>query len=488
MEKDFEEISDMGFESSTVSSLDHGTLDDDHDHDQSPTVNSTLSCSNSFAYYRTNSETSAFSEPLTDDLNSCSSATQSPISWPATARSPYRPALSRFGLMKPGHKFDAEDKMETLEPLDLELEMMKERFSKLLLGEDMSGSGKGVSTAVTVSNAITNLYASMFGQQQKLEPLHPEKKMMWKREMNCLLSVCDYIVEFIPTSHSLHNGKPMEVMSSRPRSDIYINLPALKKLDALLLEILESFQETEFWYVEQGSMSNNSRTGSFRKIPQPQRKDEKWWLPVPCVAPEGLSEKARKHLRQKRDSANQIHKAAMAINSSILAEMEIPQTYITSLPKCGRTSVGDTIYRYITSGGKFSPDHLLDCLNISSEHEALELADRVEASMYTWRRKACTSYSKSSWELVKKHVAETERSDKNVVLAERADSLLFSLKQRFPELSQTTLDTSKIQYNKDVGQAILESYSRVLEGLAFNIVAWIEDVLFEDKSIRNQEA
>ncbi|KAJ0869622.1 putative PRONE domain, Rop guanine nucleotide exchange factor [Helianthus annuus] len=36
-------------------------------------------------------------------------------------------------------------------------------------------------------------------------------------------------------SHSLQNGKAMEVMSSRPRSDIYINLPALKKLDALLL-------------------------------------------------------------------------------------------------------------------------------------------------------------------------------------------------------------------------------------------------------------
>lgn len=80
-------------------------------------------------------------------------------------------------------------------------------------------------------------------------------------------------------------------------------------------------------------MSGNSRTGSFRKIPQPQRKDEKWWLPVPCVAPEGLSDKARKLLKQKRDSANQIHKAAMAINSSILAEMQIPNTYITSLPK-----------------------------------------------------------------------------------------------------------------------------------------------------------
>lgn len=35
--------------------------------------------------------------------------------------------------------------------------MIKERFSKLLLGEDMSGSGKGVCTALAISNAITNL-------------------------------------------------------------------------------------------------------------------------------------------------------------------------------------------------------------------------------------------------------------------------------------------------------------------------------------------
>lgn len=35
--------------------------------------------------------------------------------------------------------------------------MMKERFAKLLLGEDMSGGGKGVCTALAISNAITNL-------------------------------------------------------------------------------------------------------------------------------------------------------------------------------------------------------------------------------------------------------------------------------------------------------------------------------------------
>jgi hypothetical protein len=38
-----------------------------------------------------------------------------------------------------------------------EVELMKERFAKLLLGDDMSGGAKGVCTALAISNAITNL-------------------------------------------------------------------------------------------------------------------------------------------------------------------------------------------------------------------------------------------------------------------------------------------------------------------------------------------
>lgn len=34
---------------------------------------------------------------------------------------------------------------------------MKEKFAKLLLGEDMSGKGAGVSSALALSNAFTNL-------------------------------------------------------------------------------------------------------------------------------------------------------------------------------------------------------------------------------------------------------------------------------------------------------------------------------------------
>ncbi|XP_051147370.1 rop guanine nucleotide exchange factor 3-like isoform X2 [Andrographis paniculata] len=452
-----DENSEVGYQPSLSSSV-----------DQSSSRIST----ESFAYCRTNSETSSALSELEP---------ASPMSWQGL-KSPARVALSRLG-MRQHRRHGLDDEI-----MDLELELMKERFSKLLLGEDMSGSGKGVSTAVTISNAITNLYASVFGQHQRLEPLQDEKKMMWKREMNCLLSVCEYILEFRPTLQNLKDGTTLEVMTSRPRSDIYINLPALRKLDAMLLEILDSFGVTEFWYVEQGTMSGTSTlSGSFRKIlpPQPQRKEEKWWLPVPCVSPEGLSEKCKKHLRQKRDCANQIHKAAMAINSGILAEMQIPESYMSSLPKSGKAIVGDAIYRYMYGAEKFSPDYLLDTLSISSEHEALELADKIEAAMYTWRRKVCMANSKSSWGVVKDLVSDIDRSDKNHLLADRAATLLFCLKQRYPELSQTTLDTSKIHYNKDVGQAVLESYSRVLEGLAFNFVAWIDDVIFVDKTTRN---
>jgi hypothetical protein len=41
--------------------------------------------------------------------------------------------------------------------LRAEMDQMKEKFAKLLLGEDMSGSGKGVPSALALSNAVTNL-------------------------------------------------------------------------------------------------------------------------------------------------------------------------------------------------------------------------------------------------------------------------------------------------------------------------------------------
>ncbi|GMI72584.1 ROP (rho of plants) guanine nucleotide exchange factor 5, ROP GUANINE NUCLEOTIDE EXCHANGE FACTOR 5 [Hibiscus trionum] len=385
---------------------------------------------------------------------------------------------------------DEEEKDKKLGSKINEVDVMKGRFAKLLLGEDMSGSGKGVCTALAISNAITNLCATVFGQIWRLEPVPEEKKSIWKREMEWLVCVSDHIVELIPSWQNFPDGSKSEIMTCRPRSDISVNLPALRKLDNMLLDILDSFTNTEFWYVDQGIIAPDADgSTSFRETLQ--RQDDKWWLPVPRVPAGGLSEDSRKKLNHTRECTNQILKAAMAINSISISGMDVPDSYLDTLPKNGRACLGDLIYRYITSN-RFSAECLLDFLDLPSEHVALEIANRVEASIYVWRRRSCSkptvnpnrSTTKSSWEMVKDMMVV---GDKREYLAERAETLLLCLKQRFPGLMQTALDTSKIQCNKDVGKSILESYSRVLESLAYNIVARIDDLLYVDDITKHSE-
>ncbi|KAL3613915.1 Rop guanine nucleotide exchange factor 1 [Castilleja foliolosa] len=371
-----------------------------------------------------------------------------------------------------------------------DIDMMKERFAKLLLGEDMSGGGKGVCTALAISNAITNLSATVFGELWRLEPMAPPKRAMWCREMEWLLSISDSIVELVPSIQQYPGGGTYEVMATRPRSDLYVNMPALKKLDAMLISILDGFRETEFWYVDRGlAVDDCDRYPLGVMSGRPSvRQEEKWWLPCPKVPGKGLSEDARKKLQQCRDCTNQILKAALAINSNVLAEMDIPTAYIETLPKNGRDCLGDIIYRYITAD-QFAPECLLDCLDLSSEHRTVDVANRLEAAMHAWKLKDRKKHLKSvhkpkkkSWGgKVKGFVADVE---KNKFLAQRVETLLQSLRLRFPGLPQTALDMSKIQYNKDVGHSILESYSRVMESLAFNIIARIDDVLYVDDATR----
>jgi len=168
--------------------------------------------------------------------------------------------------------------------------------------------------------------------------LAPQKKALWRREMEWLLSVSDSIVELVPSIHQVPGGGTYEVMATRPRSDLYINLPALKKLDAMLIGILDGFKDTDFWYVDNGIVvadgDNNDAYSEAISGGRPSiRQEEKWWLPCPKVPSKGLSEDARKRLQQCRDCTNQILKAALAINSNVLAEMEIPSPYLVTLPK-----------------------------------------------------------------------------------------------------------------------------------------------------------
>ncbi|KAL1217347.1 Rop guanine nucleotide exchange factor 11 [Cardamine amara subsp. amara] len=386
-------------------------------------------------------------------------------SQPGKSSSVDRPSLPLSGVTPNRNeklpRIASSESMEAL--LQAAMEQMKDKFSKLLLGEDMSGGGKGVSSALALSNAITNLAASAFGEQRRLEPMAADRKTRWKREIGWLISVADHIVEFAPTQQTNKDGSSMEVMTTRQRTDLLCNIPALKKLDAMLLDCLDKFKDqNEFSYVKKDSPDSSE-----------SRNDEKWWLPAVKVPPNGLSEVSRRFLQSQKECVNQVLKAAMAINAQVLSEMEIPESYLESLPKNGRASLGDVIYRMITVE-MFDADQFLIEMDLSSEHKILDLKNRIEASIVIWKRKMVQKDTKSPW-------GSTVSIEKREQFEERAETILLLLKQGFPGISQSALDISKIQFNRDVGLAILESYSRVLESLAHTVMSRIEDVLFPDQ-------
>ena len=126
-------------------------------------------------------------------------------------------------------------------------------------------------------------------------------------------------------------------------------------------------------------------------------------------------------------------------------------SYILKCFQSGKACLGEIIYRYMTAD-KFSPECLLDYLDLSSEYTTLEIANRIEAAVHIWkqkymkRRMMLSKSGKTSWGgKVKGLGSDLERSK---LLAYRAETLLQNLKMRFPGLPQTALDMSKIQFNK----------------------------------------
>ncbi|CAI9296380.1 unnamed protein product [Lactuca saligna] len=372
-----------------------------------------------------------------------------------------------------------------------EVQLMKDRFSKLLLGEDMTGRGNGVCTALAISNAITHLSATVFGDLWKLEPLSPQMKSKWRKEMEWLLSVSDSIVELTPSFQQFPDGGTFEVMVTRPRSDLYINLPALKKLDAMLVTMLDGFHDSEFCYVDRGLVVSDHGGNVKRRHSNASLSDspliqyeEKWWLPFPKVPTKGLSEKTVKKLHQCRECSNQVFKAAASINNNVLSQMEVPKVYLETLPKSAKACLGETLHHYITTT-QFSPESLIDYLEMSSECTTLQIANRIEAAMHIWTGKSSKSHGNGKLSWTGNVKGDKERSK---LLSGRANTILKNLKLQFPGLPRTRLDLDKIQSNKDVGQAIVESYSRVIESLAFNLMARIDDLLYVDDATKKRAA
>lgn len=94
---------------------------------------------------------------------------------------------------------------------------------------------------------------------------------------------------------------------------------------------------------------------------------------------------------------------------------------------------------------------MLKLLNIKSEHDALYVINRLEAAVFSWKETITENASgkspiRTSWSsFVKDPIAELDRAE---LLSERAEFLVQQLKTRFPNLPQTFLDATKVQYGK----------------------------------------
>ncbi|KAE8656971.1 Photosystem I subunit H2 [Hibiscus syriacus] len=316
-----------------------------------------------------------------------------------------------------------------------DMEQMKEKFAKLLLGEDVwwrKGSFISFST-------VKRLY-------------EPCWKARWRKEIDWLLSVADHVVELVPSQQKSKDGTNMEIMVTKQRIDLHMNIPALRKLDTML-------------------------------IGKNKRKDDKWWLPTVKVPQDGLSDKCRKNLQSQKESVTQVLKAAMSINAQVLSEIEVPENYIEALPKAAsnagvrggkvvgclqchvessfrgrppavrimncppwdsiprpQVSLGDAVYRSITVEF-FDPDQFFSSMDLSSEHKIIDLKNRLEASIVIWKRKMTQKDGKSAW-------GSAVSFEKREQFEERAETILLIIKHRFPGLPQSSLDISKIQYNR----------------------------------------
>lgn len=357
-----------------------------------------------------------------------------------------------------------------------DVEAMKEKFAKLLLGEDVTGGRKGIPSALAISNAITNLAASVFGELWKLEPLSEERRAKWRKEMDWLLSPANYMVELVPAKQSGANGQNFEIMTPKARTDVHINLPALQKIDSMLIEFLDSMVGTEYWYAE-GNSRKEGRNGR-------ERQRKRWWLPSPRVPAGGLSETARKKLVSQGNMVHQVFKAAKSINENVLLEMPVPKDIQDALPKSGRACLGEELYKVIASGSS-STSEIIDCLKLRYEHEALDTINKLEAAALAWRKRIKEQVSdiktpvRTSWPFMKEPVPEFDKVESLLFCV---NALLCQLKMKYPCLPHTFLNVTKIQYGKDIGHSILEAYSRVLGNLAYSILLRIGDILQEDHS------
>lgn len=124
-------------------------------------------------------------------------------------------------------------------------------------------------------------------------------------------------------------------------------------------------------------------------------------------------------------------------------------TKYVCLLQSGKASLGEELYKVLTSELS-SGEEMLKSLQLKSEHKVLEVINKLEAAIFSWKERMREQVSgksplRTSWSFTKDLTSDV---DKMELLLDRAETLVQLLKTRYPNLPQTFLDATKIQYGK----------------------------------------
>lgn len=216
---------------------------------------------------------------------------------------------------------------------------------------------------------------------------------------------------------------------------------------------------------------------SYRKLTaEEQAATTQWWKKVPHMAEGGapLSERWSSELGCIVTFAEERLRLCRACNDACIRLMPVPESYVAgTLSKI--KNAGDVLSRSLHKalnrdqvdpwaalaaegleglepgdpGGGGVGGKKLDKLAL------MEVLNGLEKASLVWERKSAAEGDKKK--------KDAERHAEQAV---KARAVIEAVKGRFPGLGQTQLEQDKMSNNRDVGSAVLEAYSRILESRA----------------------
>jgi hypothetical protein len=353
---------------------------------------------------------------------------------------------------------DISEASDEMNDMRRKLSEMRQKLGQFMLGGDRSGGQAGTHAALTLSNAITNLSVGCWGTVSELSLLPSANLRKWRQQVHWSTAPLDQIIVKEVGVKALADGTQIEVMMDVVREDVRVHLPKLRACDEQQQALYGRFVDVEWEYAKPTPpAASGGEAGVAAGCAAGGAAELKWWKKVAAMRESG----ARLSAQWANELASMVAWAAAnvemcrRVNDESLAFMPVPESYIESLPKHAKSLPLGEHLRRVLERTSSPPSELgyvegvfallaKDGVADDDKLALSQLLSALERAALVWERKA-------------------ERRPGGNAKAANARKVIAAVRARQPGLGQTSLERAKLADNRDVGSAVLEAYSRVLE-------------------------